>query len=82
MPTKTFFRLLLVFLLLGYATNYTYAQNAGTLYNDAIALRSQGKGLKAQKQFEAALDAARKSGDVAVQMKCHLECACTCFLVV
>jgi class 3 adenylate cyclase len=64
-----------VFLLLGYATNYTYAQNAGALYNEAIALRSQGKGLKAQKQFEAALDAARKSGDVAMQMKCHLELA-------
>jgi adenylate cyclase len=75
MPTKIFFRLLLVFLLLGSASNYACAQHAGTLYNEALTLRSQGKGLKAQKQFEAALEAARKSGDVAMQMKCHLELA-------
>lgn len=75
MPTKTFFRSLLVMLLLGFGGNYAFAQNAGALYKEAITLRSQGKGLKAQKQFEEALDAARKSGDVAMQMKCHLELA-------
>ncbi|MDH4472909.1 MAG: adenylate/guanylate cyclase domain-containing protein [Fluviicola sp.] len=75
MPTKTFFRSLLVILLLGFVSNYAFTQNAGALYKEAIILRSQGKGLKAQKQFEEALDAARKSGDVAMQMKCHLELA-------
>ncbi|HLP53558.1 MAG TPA: adenylate/guanylate cyclase domain-containing protein [Fluviicola sp.] len=75
MSIQTVVRSVLIFLLMSFAGNCALAQNAASLYNEAVSLRSQGKGLKAQKQFEAALEAARNNGDVALQMKCHLELA-------
>lgn len=75
MSIQTVVRSVLIFLLMSFAGNCALAQSAASLYNEAVSLRSQGKGLKAQKQFEAALEAARNNGDVALQMKCHLELA-------
>lgn len=75
MLIHTFFRSILVFLLISCASHYAGAQSAVRLFSEGVNLRNQGKSLKAQKQFEAALDAARKGGDVSLQMKCHLELA-------
>src|SRR3989344_4497852 len=75
MAIKTVFRSILVILLLIYAGNGLYAQTTTAMYREAMNLRNQGKPLKAQRQFEAALEAARKSNDVPMQMKCHLELA-------
>jgi class 3 adenylate cyclase len=75
MSIQPFFRSMLFVLLICCAANDVVAQSAGSLYNEAVSLRSQGKGLKAQRQFEAALDAARKNNDIPLQMKCHLELA-------
>ncbi len=66
---------MLFFLLICCVENDVVAQSAGSLYKEAVSLRGQGKALKAQRQFEAALDAARKGNDIPMQMKCHLELA-------
>lgn len=65
-----------VFLLL-FISSYQsfYAQDAHRLFQEAIALKNEGKELRAQRKLEDALRIATEKQEVPLQMRCHLELA-------
>ena len=63
------------FLILLFLNLYANSQSAYSLYNDAKALKSDGKNSKAIKTFEEALEKFEKSDNTEMQMNCHLELA-------
>lgn len=73
-PSAMFLRTVFLLLFIS-CCQLLSAQDAQRLFLEGIALKNEGKELRAQHKFDDALKIASENQDIPLQMRCHLELA-------